>query len=289
MTRWLLGLPVVLIGAPVLVLFLLASAPPEPADGVGTKGEFNSSLAAAAAPAVSKDTSSASELAVLARQTPVRVLERSLDRYDREVVGYHCTFLKQERIGGRLQPRETIDVWFRERPFSVLFHWLEGARKADAALFVEGHNGGKMLARPSGTLARRLVGDVVERDVDGPDAKQSGRYPLNQFGIRKGTERTLAAWRAAEAKGQLHVEYLGEQPVRELGGRVCHKLRRAYAAPENDGVTELTAYIDRDTWLQVGSVLKGEGGKLIGEYFFRDLRLNPEYKPGQFEPAALGP
>lgn len=288
MKLWALSLPVIVVGAPALVLFLRPSAPGESPE------HREASAAHAAAPAASpcadpKVPLPSVDMVQLARQAPVRFLEQCLSHYDREVRGYHCVFRKQERIAGRLQPRETIDVWFRERPYSVLFRWLEGARKAEAALYVEGQNGGKMLARPSGTLTRRLVGDVVERDVAGPDARQSGRYPLSQFGVRKGMERTLAAWRAADGRGQLHVEYLGEQAVKEVGDRVCHKLRRTYEAPENDGVTELTAYIDRDTWLQIGSVLKGEGGQLIGEYFFCDLQLNPEYKPAQFGPVALGP
>ena len=51
----------------------------------------------------------------------------------------------------------------------------------------------------------------------------------------------------------------------------------------------MTIYIDKETWLQVGTVLKGDGGKLVGEYFFRDLKLNPEFKPDQFLRAALKP
>jgi outer membrane lipoprotein-sorting protein len=46
-------------------------------------------------------------------------------------------------------------------------------------------------------------------------------------------------------------------------------------------------YVDKETWLQVGSVLKGEEGQLIGEYFFRDVKLNPRFKPGTFTRDAL--
>jgi hypothetical protein len=48
-------------------------------------------------------------------------------------------------------------------------------------------------------------------------------------------------------------------------------------------------YIDKDTWLQIGSVLKDKDGKLLGEYIFRDIRLNPTFKPEQFQKAALVP
>ena len=46
-------------------------------------------------------------------------------------------------------------------------------------------------------------------------------------------------------------------------------------------------YFDKENWLQVGVVLKGEDSKLIGEYMFRDIQLNPRFKPDQFTREAL--
>ena len=75
--------------------------------------------------------------------------------------------------------------------------------------------------------------------------------------------------------------------VREAGDRLCYALRRTCAEPEEDQVTEVTIYIDKETWFQIGSVLKAEDGKLIGEYIFRDIHLNPTFKPNQFERSAV--
>jgi hypothetical protein len=285
MKRWVYCLPVLVVCIPLLVALLVASAPlREPA---------LTRAAAAPDPAPTSDVTKAlpDSLSMdhLAQNDPVAFLESCLDRYQREVRGYHLTMQKQERLNGKLQPKEIIDVCFREKPHSVYMCWIEGARKAERALYVEGENNGKMLARPNGALARKLVGDVVERDVDGLDARQSGRYPLNQFGIKKATERTLAAWKAAKEQGKLHVEFLGVQKVKELGDRLCYKLRRTYESPENDGVMELTTYVDKENWLQAGSVLKGEENKLIGEYFFRAIDLNPAFPPAQFTRNVLIP
>jgi hypothetical protein len=69
---------------------------------------------------------------------------------------------------------------------------------------------------------------------------------------------------------------------------VCWVLKRSnYKKPENDGVTESTLYIDKDMWLQVGSVVRGEDGKLIGEYYFFDIQLNPKFGEQQFRREAL--
>jgi hypothetical protein len=222
----------------------------------------------------------------LARTDPVAFLETCLRRYDREVRGYTTTFHKHERIGGEWGPDEVIDVAFRDKPLSVRFEWLKGAGRAARTLYVKGENDDQLLVRPSGRLAYRVAG-IVTRDPDGPQARAASRYPMTTFGIKIGTQRVLAAWQAARKQDALHVEYLGKEKVREVGGRVCYVLRRTrFAKPEEDGITETVSYIDAETWLQVGTVLKGEDGP-IAEYFFRDVRLNPDFAKDAFTRAAL--
>jgi len=219
---------------------------------------------------------------------PIAFLEECLARYDKEVRGYSLIMYKQERIGGRLQDPENIQVYFKEKPFSVYFQWINGARLAERALYVKGENDDKALARPAKPLYRLLRGDVVQFDVDGAEARRSGRYTLSEFGLKKGSQRTLAAWKKARQKKTLHVEYEGTHTVKELDDRRCYKFHARYDQPSDDGLTELTIYIDEQTLLQVGSILK-TGNKLVATYFFRDIKLNPKFKEGQFKPSALKP
>jgi hypothetical protein len=236
----------------------------------------------------------ADDMPRLAQKDPIAFLENCLRRYDREVKGYRCILQKQERIDGKLKGTEVIDVQFREKPFSARLDWREGAGLAQRSLYVKGRYNDQALVLP--TILPRLVG-VVERDPEGPQARQSGRYPLTEFGIKIGTQRALAAWEAARKRGTLRVEYLGEKRVKEAGDRLCWVLRRTgYEKPEGDGftpakegITQSTFYFDEETWLQVGSVLKGEENRLIGSYYFRDVKLNPKFKPGTFTRDALKP
>lgn len=222
----------------------------------------------------------------LAAKDPIAFLENCVYRYNRDVHCYRLKFHKKERIDGKLNDAEEIDVCFRDKPHGVLFRWNEGARKADAALYVEGENDGKLLVKPHGTIAK-LAG-IVKRDPEGSDAKKSGRYSLKQFGFKDATLRALASWKAAKAEDALHVELVGEEKVKECGDRACWVVKRSkYKKPEADGVTETTLYFDKETWLQVGSILRGEGGKLIGEYFFRDVQLNPKFDDDAFRREAL--
>jgi hypothetical protein len=124
---------------------------------------------------------------------------------------------------------------------------------------------------------------VVTRDVDGEDARKSGRYFINQFGMKIGAQRTLKHMLEAKERDKLQVDYLGITEVPELGDRPCYTfVRSKYEPPEEDGVAELTIYIDLETWLQVGSVLRDTKGDLIAEYFFRDIKLNPQFAADQF-------
>jgi hypothetical protein len=219
------------------------------------------------------------EMVRLARTAPLAFLEKCIVRYDREVKGYRCTLEKQERIKGELLPAEVSKNAFREQPFSVRMEWPKDPRPAYRTLYVKGENDNKLLVRRWNS---RLV-PIVTRDPEGADVRASTRYPPTEFGIQIGSRRTLAAWRAAHKKGQLRVTYEGEKALKELGNRTCWVLKRAnFKVPEEDGIVETIMYFDKETWLQVGSVLKGEDGKLIGAYYFRDVKLNPKFAASTF-------
>ncbi len=217
---------------------------------------------------------------------PVAFLQKCLDRYDREGIrGYRLVLDKQERIGGTLEPPEVIDVCFRADPFSVFMRWSQGARGAATALYVAGENDGKMLVHPTG-----LIGDlkpVAAVDPHGALARDAGRYPITDFGLQKTLQRTLHDWKAAQEQGTLHAEYLGVRKVKRTGDRPCYVLRRTMTQPDADGVKEVMVFLDEETWYSVGTVLRGEGDELIGEYLYRDIRLNPQFSPDQFTRAAL--
>ncbi len=227
----------------------------------------------------------------LARNDPFAFLENCLMHYDRDVRGYALTMQKQERLQGRLQNKEVIEVAFNDRPHSVSLHWLQGARKADRVIYVAGENDGMMLAHPTG--AAGMLVKVVRRKVDSEEARQSGRYTLDQFGFKNTLTRAIASMQTAQKKGALHLEFQGEAKVIETGQRVCYKIKRTYSEPEADGTQELTLYVDRENYLPIGVVVKGKvepasgNRELLGEYFFRDVRLNPEFKPDQFKEAAF--
>ena len=214
---------------------------------------------------------------------PTLFLQMCVDRYDREVRGYTVTFRKRELVNDKLLDSETIKVAFREKPFSVFFDWQEGATQAQRVLYVENENKGMMLARPNGKWLSRT--GIWTKDPDGAEAKQGSRYAIKQFGMHQGTQRTVASIRHAEKRGKLFLEYKGVYKVRELNDRPCFKFVRTPYDPLEEPekiLNELIIYIDKEYWLQTGSILRDAKGSIIAEYFFRDLQLNPTYPADQF-------
>ncbi len=218
--------------------------------------------------------------------SPVAFLEHCLRHYDDlHVQGYCLTMERREKVDGTLCGPEVIHVDFREHPFSVFMHWLQGAGRADKALYVEGENGGKMLVHLTGFVS--YFKKVMAIDPDSPAAKQGGRFGIKQFGFRKTMEQTLRDWQDVRQAGTLDVDYLGVQQFAPVGNRPCYVLQRHAKPEENLGIVEGTFYFDRETLFQVGTILKGPRGELLAEYLYRDIQLEPEFPPDQFTPAAL--
>jgi hypothetical protein len=215
----------------------------------------------------------------LAKTDPIAFIENCLRRYDRDIKSYRAVLQKKERIKDVLYPTEVVDVDFREHPFSFRMVWKQGIRKARKSLYVRGENDNKVVIRPEGVLASWIL---VSLDPNGAEVKDSSRYPPEEFGIKIGTEKTLAAWKNARRHGDLKVKYLGEQRVKEAGNRLCWVLQRTgYVRHEEDGITRSVFYFDQETWLQVGSVL-WRNDELLGEFYFRDVQINPKFDPDTF-------
>ncbi len=278
MKRWrLIVFPILVIAVGVWATTF--SRPPEAVQPGDSKG---------ADPDVSKGKIVEPQVETLEKileRDPIRFFSMSLDKYEKTIKGYVHTFDKHERIAGKMRNPEKCEARFREKPLAVHMRWIEGAGLASQVLYVDGENNGKMLARGRGPLA---IFGLQTRDVDGADAKSSGRFTIAQFGFKQSTERTLASMKRAQDRGKLHLKYEGIVPVERLKGQKCHKfVRTPYDPNEEDDLNELTVYYDTDHWLQVGAVLKDVKGQLLGEYFFYDIQINPTFTEKQFTRDAL--
>ncbi|MFO0865461.1 MAG: hypothetical protein U0744_12555 [Gemmataceae bacterium] len=110
---------------------------------------------------------------------------------------------------------------------------------------------------------------------------------MTKFGILHGMRSTVEKHAGREG-GTLHLRYEGMVRLKEFGDRPVHQFERTpYEPPEVDGINHLTVFIDPETGLQIGSIVKNAAGELLGEYFFCDLELNPMFAPEQFTRKAI--
>lgn len=227
------------------------------------------------------------DIELFARTDVVELLRQSLIKYQKSVRGYSCTLCKQERIKGKLTAPEEVDVWFKDEPYSVLMHWTKGATRAAATLYVAGENDGKLCVRPHAEALKKLIG-WAKRSPDSDDAKEMSRYLITESDLRSVAERTFKVWKNVRDSGAtFNVQYLGlHKNLHEVGNRDCHVIKRICNPPEEEGLTEITIYIDAETWIQVGSVLK-VNDELLGSYWYKDIRLNPSFDDKHFKPETL--
>jgi hypothetical protein len=212
----------------------------------------------------------------------LELTRRGRERYAREIRDYRCTFLKQERIDGKLKPREEIEVRYRESPTSIYMIWQKNASEAKRALFkdtkefVDKSNQKVARVEPNGAIARLFVKDV-RVPIDGPEAHRTSRRTIDEFGFKSTFELLERYNRVGEKNGVLDIRYGGEGTI---DGRPTYVLIRSlpYDGPEGTYPdARMVLHLDQE-WLlptAVYSYADHEGKDLLGSYVFTKVRLNP--------------
>jgi len=216
----------------------------------------------------------------LAKRDPVAFLRSSLERYNRSVHDYTCTFTKQELVNGRLTPEQVMHVKVREKPFSVNMLWVKNADKARRAIYVEGKwtgaNGEKLaVVEPAGAIAQLLVDDVM-RPIDGPDARKAARRQIDQFGFANSLKLILRYCELAARRNELNIRYVGEGTH---NGRPTYVLERWLPYVEEGGEYPdrvLVVHMDKEHLLPTCCISYADDAKtkLLGRYELTDVRFN---------------
>lgn len=227
--------------------------------------------------------------AELARTDPCALIRLAVDRCNREVRDYRCTFHKQERLSGGLTPVQQIEVAFRQQPLSVYMRWEQNADKCRRALFIDApafvDERGQKIARiePAGLLARLLVPETT-RPIHGEDARSSSRRFIDEFGFRS-TLGLLQRYNEIGARsGVIDFRYQGEG---RIDGRPTFVFVR-YLPYTGPGCAfpdaKMVIHIDAE-WLlptAVYSYADREGTELLGSYVYTNVRLNPGLTDADF-------
>ncbi len=219
-------------------------------------------------------------LATLVKTNPLAFFRGAIERYERSVHDYVCTFSKQELVGGQLTAEQVTQVKFREKPFSVNMVWVKNADKAQRAIYVEGkwtgRDGEKLaVVEPAGAIARLLVDDVM-RPIDGPDARKAGRRQIDQFGFLNSLRLILRYCEIGAKRNELEVKYVGEGAI---GGRPTWVIERRLPYTNDDGLYPdrvLVVHIDQEYLMPTCCISYADEAKtkLLGKYVTTDIKFN---------------
>jgi hypothetical protein len=213
----------------------------------------------------------------------IRVAKESRRALD-GVTDFQAVFSKQEIVGERLQPPETMFVKLRRKPFSVYFKFLR-PHAGREVLYVDGLNDGNILAHESGIAS--LVG-TVSIAVDSPRAMQGSRHPITMMGMTTMVDTVLAQWEEETKYGESEVKYFPNAKLQEME---CKVVQTSHPVPRKEFKFHMTRlYIDRKTNLPVRveqygfPARPGEKPPLVEQYTYSQLKLNNGFDDRDFDP-----
>jgi hypothetical protein len=208
--------------------------------------------------------------------TPLRLIAEARESY-RNVRDYTCLFVKRERMHGKLEAENLINMQVRAQPFSVAMHWMRPLEMSrQEVCYVEGRNNGMMRVHSPG-----LLGVVGFMSIDPKDSRalEHSRHPIFDIGIGNLIERFGSRWEEERRLNKTEVR-IAEF---EYDKRRCLRVETTH--PDNNRNQFLfyrsSVYFDRETHLPIrvenyDFPRRGEDpkGVLAESYSYASLRLN---------------
>ncbi|MDX6446927.1 MAG: hypothetical protein QOH71_4001 [Blastocatellia bacterium] len=195
--------------------------------------------------------------------------------YER-VLDYVCLYEKEERAISDGE-KQTIRLSFR-KPLDVRLEWLNDQGRVDqTAVYRQGFNDGKVLARQSGLLG--ALAGKLRLDPNDSLALSDSRHPITEVGLGKITERALKD----AANSRIGSHFVGEET---LDSRPSYKFE--FRATGNEAVGGLEAarksliWVDRELKLPVKVELYDAANTLLERHRFKQVSTNQKLSDKTF-------
>lgn len=205
-----------------------------------------------------------------------------------EVQDYTAVFSKTERIKNRVVS-QTMELKFREKPFSVYFKFNSGPDAGREVIYVAGANNGRLLVHEVGIKA---IAGTLDLRPDDPRVLAESRRPITQMGISNLLETNYKIWDTERKVDPSSVE-VKLFPDAKLGDRnktPCEAVQITHAKPSRDVKFHISRiYFLKDTKLPVRvenyDWPRGAGEKptLIEQYEYSNLKTNVGLKDIDFD------
>ncbi len=236
---------------------------------------------AAPTSAAARDNVEASEALVGTAISHAEVLNlvQGMEKAYTKVDDYTSTFVKRERVKGRLMPREVMFVKFAD-PFNLYIKWTKGKHEGQELLYVKGWNSGKIRAHTG-----KFPDITVDLDPEGSLASRGNRHPITDFGLGKMIELLARDVRLAGARPQDKVTYL-DLGTSKIGNATVRCIEATTPA------TRWSAYyaykarmcINTRTQMPVRVIIWDRDDKLLEDYTYKNIRLNVGTTSADFSP-----
>jgi hypothetical protein len=199
---------------------------------------------------------------------------------------YTCTFIKRERINGRLSAYEVMTMKARTSPSSVYFKFRQ-PNAGREAIYVHGRNNGKAIVHDVGL--GRLVAGTLHLDPGSRRAMDGNRHPITEAGIGFMIDTVLEGWHR-EMNPLDTVVTIRERVLvnkRPSTMIICSHPQRA----PHFVFHEVRLYIDSELGLPLRFEAydwprrEGEAPPLVEEYTYTDVQLNVGLSDHDFDPS----
>jgi hypothetical protein len=207
------------------------------------------------------------------------------ERY-RYVHDYTCTFIKRERIDGRLTPQHVMMMKARSSPKSVYFKFHQ-PNQGREAIYVQGRNRDRIVAHDVG-ITKFLAG-TMHLDPHGSMAMEDNRHPVTEAGIGTLIDTVAKHW-ATELTPEESV--LTFHTGARVGDRSCTLIESVHPERRSDFLFhKVKLYIDQEQGLPIRFEAydwprhPGAAPELVEEYSYVDLKLNVGLRDHDFDPA----
>jgi len=204
------------------------------------------------------------------------------ERY-RSVRDYTCTFVKRERIDGRLYPAHVMNMKARSQPFSIYFKF-QTPNKGREAIYVAGRHGGKILAHDVG-FGKVLAG-TLKLDPKGSMAMEENRHPVTEAGIGGLIDTVAKHWAVELTPEESVIRFQNMQ----IDGRPCTMIESNHPRRHPGFMYySVKLYIDQQHGLPVRFEAydwpKHPGGtpELVEEYTYLKLQTNVGLQERDFD------
>jgi len=206
------------------------------------------------------------------------MLEAMEPAYGR-VVAYTARFFRQELLDGRLRPREEALLKF-QRPNRFYLRWVSGPAKGREMLYPADAAGDRVLVAEPGVLTRLFTAVL---HPDSPHVLKESRHPVTDIGVGRLVELILDNVRRGAAAGEVGIIDRGvgggsrpESSVELVFPRTAAGRYYAYRT---------VVGVDVGSGLPVSARIFDWDDRMIEDYAYRNLRLNPPLTALDFDAA----